>query len=101
MTRPHTPSAPPTPEPSRSRRERKRGLGATQNKGWAEHEECVLYRMWAGADPEQCVCTHNEGADPEGRVCTQNGGGCPEERVHTQNVGQTLRGVYTHHGGRP
>ena len=57
--------------------------------------------MWAGADPEQCVCTHNEGADPEGRVCTQNGGGCPEERVHTQNVGQTLRGVYTHHGGRP
>ena len=57
--------------------------------------------MWAGADPEQCVCTHNGGADPEGRVCTQNGGGCPEERVHTQSVGQTLRGVYTHRGGRP
>ena len=69
--------------------------------GRAEPEERVLHRRWGGADPEQHVCTHNRGAAPEGRVCTQNGGGGPEGRVHTQNVGQTLRGVYTHNGGRP
>ena len=74
MMRPHTPSAPPTPEPSRNRRERKRGLGATQFGG---------------------------GTDPEEHVYTWNGRGDPEEHVHTQNVGQSLRGMRTHNGGRP
>ena len=61
--RPHTPSALPTPEPSRSKRERKRGLGATQNAGEGQtlRSMCIhgmvgetlrsmcIHRMWSRA----------------------------------------------------